>query len=328
MSELTATPTPHHPMPHVAAIVNPRSGGGKTGRSWRLIAAALEAELGPVRVHFTKSSSTPRFLPATELTRAALKAGAQLVIAVGGDGTINEVINGFFENGKAINPDAHVAILNTGTGGDFRKTFDMPQDLEGCVKRIAAGTTRQIDLGRLTFVSEDGGEGTRYFNNIASFGLSGEVVRAVNRASFSKLFGGAFAFMWATLVTSFRYKPHTVRLQSDTGFDETINVGICAIANGRFFGGGLMMAPDANPSDGQFDIVTMRDTTFMDMLTGGGSLRDGTHLANPKVSHGLARSLTATPTGERPVLLDVDGEAPGRLPARFDILPSAITLRC
>lgn len=314
--------------PHVAAIVNPRSGGGRTGRAWRVIAAALEKELGPLRTHFTMTPSTSRFLPATELTRQALKEGAQLVIAVGGDGTIDEVVNGFFENGVAINPEAHLAILNTGTGGDFRRTFDLPADLEGCIARIGAGTTKTIDLGRLTFVNEDGGEGVRYFNNIASFGLSGEVVRAVNRARFSKLFGGSFAFLWATLATSFRYRTKPVRLVSDTGFDETFNIGTCAVANGRFFGGGMMIAPEAEPDDGLFDIVVLRDMTFRDMLLGAGSLRDGTHLTNEKVIHFRARTLTATPTSDAPVLLDVDGEAPGRLPARFEIIPAAIMLRC
>jgi YegS/Rv2252/BmrU family lipid kinase len=315
-------------MPHVAAIVNPRSGGGRTGRAWRLISDALEAELGPVRPHFTSSASTPRYLPATELTRNALRTGAQLVVAVGGDGTINEVVNGFFENGAPINPDAHLAILNTGTGGDFRKTFDMPEELEGCVKRIGQGSTRRIDLGRVTFTSDDGIEDIRYFNNIASFGLSGEVVRAVNRAGVSKLFGGAFAFLWATLATSFRFRPHRVRITSDEGLDETMNVGVCAVANGRFFGGGMMIAPHAEPDDGRFDIITMRDTKFSDMLTGSGALRDGTHLANPKVHQAHARLLTATPLDSRPVLLDIDGESPGRLPAKFEILPGALTLRC
>jgi YegS/Rv2252/BmrU family lipid kinase len=324
---LTPAQTPT-PAPHVAAIVNPRSGGGRTGRAWRLIATALERELGPVRAHFTASHSTSRFLPAAELTRQALKDGAQLVIAVGGDGTIDEVVNGFFENGAAINPEAHLAILNTGTGGDFRRTFDVTEDIEENAKRIASGATRVIDLGRLTFVNEDGGEATRYFNNIASFGLSGEVVRAVNRAKISKLFGGSFAFLWATLSTAFRYRTKPVRLVTDAGFDEVLNIGTCAVANGKFFGGGMKIAPDAEPDDGLFDIIVMRDTTFGDMLSGAGALREGTHVTHEKVMHLRARTLTATPTGSEPVLLDVDGEAPGRLPARFEILPAAITLRC
>ncbi len=314
--------------PHVAAIVNPRSGGGRTGRAWRVISETLEKELGPVRSQFTASSSTPHFLPAAELTRKALKDGAQLVIAVGGDGTISEVVNGFFENGTQINPDAHLAILNAGTGGDFRRTFDLPEDAADCVKHIASGKTRRIDIGRLTFVAEDGQETDRYFDNIASFGLSGETVRAVNSATWQKSLGGNFTFFWATLMTAFRHKTRPVRIVTDTGFDKTLNIGLAAIANGRYFGSGIKMAPDAEPDDGLFDLVVMRDLTFMDLLTGTGSMKDGTHIGGEKVSTARAAWVTATPLGADPVLLDVDGEGPGRLPARFEILPGAITLRC
>jgi len=315
-------------MPHVAAVVNPRSGGGRTGRAWRVISQTIEKELGPVRTHFTAAPSTPQFLPAAELTSRALKAGAQLVIAVGGDGTIDEVVNGFFEDGAPINPEAHLAILNAGTGGDFRRTFDMPEETAEGVKRIASGDTRRIDIGKLTFIAEDGQETTRYFNNIASFGLSGETVRAVNNATWQKSFGGNFAFTWATLMTAWRHKPRPVKIETDEGFETVANIGLAAVANGRYFGSGLKVAPDAEPDDGLFDLVIMRNLGFMDLLTGGGDLREGKHVNGPKVEVVRARSVTATPLGTEPVLIDVDGEGPGRLPARFEILPGALTLRC
>ncbi len=107
-----------------------------------------------------------------------------------------------------------------------------------------------------------------------------------------------------------------------------MNIGLAAVANGRFFGSGLKVAPDAEPDDGLFDLVMMRDLGFMDLLTGGGDLREGTHVNGPKVKVVRARSVTATPMGPEPVLIDVDGEGPGRLPARFEILPGALTLRC
>lgn len=315
-------------MPHIAAIVNPRSGGGRTGRAWRVISETIEKELGPVRTHFTAAPSTPHFLPAAELTSRALKAGAQLVIAVGGDGTIDEVVNGFFENGAAINPEAHLAVLNAGTGGDFRRTFDLPEDAAEGVTRIASGTTRRIDIGKLTFIAEDGQETVRYFNNIASFGLSGETVRAVNGATWQKSLGGNFAFTWGTLMTAWRHKPRPVKIETDEGFETVANIGLTAVANGRYFGSGLKVAPNAEPDDGLFDVVIMRDMKFMDLLTGSGNLREGTHVNGPKVQVVRARTVTAMPLGPEPVLIDVDGEGPGRLPARFEILPGALTLRC
>ncbi|PKQ01971.1 MAG: transcriptional regulator, partial [Alphaproteobacteria bacterium HGW-Alphaproteobacteria-12] len=307
-------------MPHVAAIVNPRSGGGRTGRAWRVISETIERDLGPVRAHFTAAPATPHFLPAAELTREALRAGAQLVIAVGGDGTIDEVVNGFFEDGAAINPDAHLAVLNAGTGGDFRRTFDLPEEAAEGVQRIAAGTTRRIDIGKLTFIAEDGQETVRYFNNIASFGLSGETVRAVNEATWQKSLGGNFAFTWATLMTALRHKPRPVKIETDDGFETIANIGLTAVANGRYFGSGMKVAPDAEPDDGLFDVVIMRDLKFMDLLTGDGNLREGTHVNGPKVQVVRARTVTATPLGPEAVLLDVDGEGPGRLPARFEIM--------
>lgn len=315
-------------MPHVAAIVNPRSAGGRTGRAWRVISETLEKELGPVRTHFTTGPSTPHYLPAAELTRKALHEGAQLVIAVGGDGTIDEVVNGFFENDALINPEAHLAILNAGTGGDFRRTFDLPDDIEESAKRIASGNSRRIDIGRLSFISEDGRNASRYFNNIASFGLSGEVVRAVNKATWQKSFGGAFTFLWGTLMASATHKPRPVRIVTDDGAEEVLNAGVVAIANGKYFGGGMFIAPMAEPDDGFFDVVMMRDTTLLNMLKNSGAMREGKHLESPLVTHRRARWVEATPVGPEPMLLDVDGEAPGRLPARFEIIPGAITLRC
>ncbi len=310
------------------AIVNPASGGGRAGRAWPELHKKLEAALGPITALFTDGPATPHHLPAAILTRQAVDQGASLVIAVGGDGTINETINGLFADSTNDQAGATLALLNTGTGGDFRKTFDLPADFDGCIERIASGTTRTIDVGKMSFETDDGKHLTRYFNNIASFGLSGAVDRAVNRARFSKLFGGSFTYQWATLKTALRFKPLPVRIRTDTGFDEVFNVGIAAIANGRFFGGGMMMAPGAVPDDAVFDLVIMRDTTLGDLFGGGAALQDGTHIENEKVHVTRAKWIEAEPVGTiAPVLLDIDGEAPGRLPARFEIVPAALTLR-
>lgn len=310
------------------AIINPASGGGRTGRNWPDIQKKLEAQIGEVTPLFTDGPATPTHLPAANLARDAMDKGAGLIIAVGGDGTINETINGLFHGTADGRAPAPLGLLNTGTGGDFRKTFELPADLDACIERLASGHTQVIDIGRLTFNADDNAPLARHFNNIASFGMSGAVDRAVNKARFSKLFGGSVAYLWATLSTALRYRPQAVRIRTESGWDEVINVGTAAVANGRFFGGGMMMAPDAAPDDGAFDLVIMRDTSIGDLFKDSGSLYDGTHIENEKVIVTRTRWVEAEPIDSTPVLLDIDGEAPGKLPARFDILPSALTLRC
>ncbi|MGB6086961.1 diacylglycerol/lipid kinase family protein, partial [Parvibaculum sp.] len=122
--------------------------------------------------------------------------------------------------------------------------------------------------------------------------------------------------------------PRPVRIVTDDGAEEVLNAGVVAIANGKYFGGGMFIAPMAEPDDGLFDVIMMRNTTLLNMLKNSGAMREGTHLESPLVTHRRARWVEATPVGPEPMLLDVDGEAPGRLPARFEIIPGAITLRC
>ncbi|MDE1173117.1 MAG: diacylglycerol kinase family lipid kinase [Parvibaculaceae bacterium] len=314
--------------PHVAAVINPRSGGGHTGRSWRVISGELEKRLGPIVPLFTRQPATPHFLPGAELAREALRHNAQLVIAVGGDGTISEVANGFFgEDGRPVNPDAHFAIIPAGTGGDFRKSFGLSNDPQEAIARIASGKTVSLDVGHMRFVSHDGLETSRYFVNIASFGLSGVVVARVNRSGWPRLLGGRFTFFWESLIGSLGYRPQPVRLTIEGEEPGDVRVLVSALGNGRFFGGGMMIAPDARPDDGLFDFVTLRDMGFWGLSRLSGAIYKGTHTGHARVVSRRIRALTAEPLDEKPVLLDVDGEAPGRLPARFELLPGALTLR-
>jgi len=314
--------------PHVAAIVNPRSGNGRTGRAWRLISSALTRELGPIKPHFTLSPGTPDYLPAAELTRIALKQGAQMVVAVGGDGTLNEVLNGFFEDGEMISPEAHLAVLPSGTGDDFRKTLGMSSDIDKNAALIASGASRPIDIGRITFSGANGTERMRYFINIASFGLSGEAVHALNRKHWPKSLGTSFAFLWSGLTCALTHRRNAVRFTADNGFDEIVEIGTAAICNGRYFGAGLMVAPLAQPDDGLLDITLLRETRLLPLLGLVSRLYRGAPLQADCVTQFRTHSLTATPLDAARLALEADGETLGFLPARFDILPRAITLRC
>lgn len=306
------------------AVINPKSAGGKTGRDTDTIARKLADVTGPLTVALT---SAP--MDAVRITSHALRDGYGRVVAVGGDGTINEVVNGFFSNGIAINPEAEFALLNLGTGGDFRKTFDIDAGFEASLERIAGGRVRQIDVGRLSFVTADGQSGTRHFANIASFGMSGHVVDRVNRSRLKRVMGG-FIYTWASLTALFSYKAKPVRLKVDNLFDDVVTLSTCAVCNGQFFGGGMRVAPDASPDDGLLDVIIMQDAPKTGVLKSLKEIQTGTHVKNPNVKVFRAKTVIATPveaTAGAPVHIEADGESPGRLPAMFEVMPKALKFR-
>lgn len=302
-------------------VVNPAAGGGRAGKHWTKIARELAAAIGPF-----DSALTTKPGDATALVRDAARNGAKTIIAVGGDGTINEAVNGLCDGEHAPARDIALGFIMFGTGGDFRRSFDLPKGIAAAIERIKSGRTRVIDLGRLHYTAPDGTGAQRWFNNIASFGFSGEVVRAVNAARFSKLLGGKFSFLWNSFLELRKYQGCKIDLVIDGA---TISEEVCtvAICNGRFFGGGMMMAPDAALDDGILDVVVVRQNpplTILDMRL----LYSGAHLDHPNVSVYRGRKIEARPRSNAPVYLDVEGEAPGSLPATFEAVPGALRLRC
>ena len=304
--------------PHTVVIVNPNSQGGKLGKRWPELADVLQRQFPFDDVHTERSGH------ATELAREALRAGAERIVAIGGDGTVNEVVNGFFEDGKPFAPHASFALIPFGTGGDFRRTLGMPIELHDAAKVIAANHTQAIDVGRLEFVATNGVKTTRMFANIASFGVSGVVDRLVNESG-KKL--GRLSFALATARATWSYKNQRVQLTFDGDahgrIEATINT--VAVANGKFFGGAMKVAPNAELDDGQFDVIAMGDFGFADLVKSGRRLYQGTHLGMGKVSARRAKLVEAEPVDPSGVVeLDVDGEPLGRLPARFELLPGAL----
>jgi diacylglycerol kinase (ATP) len=306
------------------AVVNPRASSGRTRREWPMIERALRDAYPGLAIAMTRRRND-----ATDLVRAALQEGHSEIIAVGGDGTINEAINGFFDAEGSIAPDAVFAFVTSGTGGDFRKTFDIGAGHGEAIMRLRSGSVRPIDVCRISCVSLSGEPVVRYFVNIGSFGLSGHIVNAVNRARVTKLFGGSFAFAFHSAVAMQLHRDRMVRIRIDGDFDEIASISTVAVANGRYFGGGMHVAPGALPDDGVFDVIVI----------GGGRravsdirrLYSGEHLNLPGVRALRGKKIMAAPvaeTGGHAVLIEVDGESAGRLPATFEILPRALNLRC
>ncbi len=238
-------------------------------------------------------------------------------MAVGGDGTVNEVAQGL-----AGLPGVELAVIPRGTGWDFVRTYGIPRRLEEAVTVARDGRTRTIDLGRAGYRAWDGSETESYFANIASAGMSGAIAKRTNETS--KALGGKVSYLWATLAVFARWRNDEVRVTVD-GERRTGRMHDVVVANGRFFGGGMMICPEAEPDDGVFDVLLIGDLTKRDLLLTLPKTYRGRHLPHPKAE--LLRGATVEVDTPQPLPVELDGEQPGTTPARFEIVPQALRLR-
>jgi YegS/Rv2252/BmrU family lipid kinase len=303
---------------HTKLIVNPASANGSTRRLWDRLERTIRNEIGSVAVAFTGAAND-----ATHLTREALRDGFEMVVAVGGDGTINEVVNGFFDSGKLINPDAVLGVISRGTGSDFIKTMGIPREIEAAARVLCGRTVKRCDVGRFTSTGHTGKKMERYFINIADFGMGGESVERVNNTT--KMFGGFVSFFYGTVrvLLAYRGKRVKITIDDETEIEKPINSVV--IANGQYFGGGMWIAPHAQIDDGLFDILIVDDMSVLESLANISRLYKGTHLDHPKVQCLRGRKVVADSV--ETVLIDVEGEHGGRLPAQFDMIPAAVNVK-
>ena len=300
-------------------IVNPKAQNGRAGKEWPELERIIREEYhGEFHAEFT---SAP--LHAITLAKQALWEGYDLVVALGGDGMVNEVMNGFFENGRAIRPTATLGVLPFATAADFIKTVGIPRDFREAARRLEGGSSRPCDVGLISCESLDRQPVTRYFINVAEFGVGADVVDRVNRTT--KWFGGTASFTWGILRTIPFYRNKMVNYSIDKGAATEALMNNLVVANGRFYGAGLKPAPNAEIDDGLFDVSIIGDVGLFESISSLGKLRDGTYLNLPKVTSQRATSISAQ-CSER-VLIEADGEVVGKLPARFELLPSAIRIR-
>ncbi|HEX8145643.1 MAG TPA: diacylglycerol kinase family protein [Pyrinomonadaceae bacterium] len=305
-------------------IVNPASAGGATGGAWPGVASAVRQHFGPFEVAFTKRSGE-----AVEISEREARAGRRLVIACGGDGTISEVANGILRAGSG----AELGVLPSGTGGDFRRTLDIPRCPADAARALREGSTRSMDAGRVTFLNESGEEESRFFVNVASFGMGGDVIKRVKSreglpAGAARLLGGRLSFAAAALQAAVTFEKPLVRVSLDGGAESHLTVANFCVANARYFGGGMKIAPNARVDDGRFDVVAVGDVSALTVLANSYRLYLGTHLGMQEVRHALARRVRAESASDTVVKLEVDGELVGRLPAEFELLPRALRIRC
>ena len=279
----------------------------------------VESTLGPVNVRFTEAPNH-----ATALTRALLQGGADLIVVVGGDGTFNEAVNGYLSRGLPINPDASLAFCPAGTGSDFRRSAGIPRSPHEAVKAMAVAPLRKIDACGVRLTTPDGESTTRYFANVTSFGVGGEVSEAA-KCNFLTAVNGRAAFLWATTKTLLRYRAKGVCLSfNDERPERSLRVMQVALGNGAYHGGGMNVCPLASLESGYIDVTVISETGFFDFLRSIPLLYSGNILSHPNCGHYRVKSVAATSSDQ--VLVEVDGEAIGRLPCSAWVLPGVLSI--
>jgi diacylglycerol kinase (ATP) len=245
------------------------------------------------------------------------------VLSLGGDGTHNEVVNGIMSANPA--PGAvTLGLLPAGTGGDFRRGVRDNADVETAARAVGTANRVPIDVGHVTYRADSGADESRWFVNISSFGIGGLVDRIVNDGS--KRLGGKASFFLATFKALRRYRPARVRLVVDGAEQGVFDITNIFVCNGRYAGGGMLFAPDARLGDGLFDVVITREMGFLRSLTTAGKFYDGSHVRLPETTTLRGKHIVATTLSDDPAYIDIDGEAPGGLPAEYTMHPGAIQL--
>jgi YegS/Rv2252/BmrU family lipid kinase len=303
------------PFGNPVVVANPKAGRGAVANRIHEIERALEAQgLSPRTIITTGPQE------ATIATREALRLGDTFIVAVGGDGTIHEVVNGMFEDGKPIVPQPVLGVIAAGSGCDFIKTFGLPDDVSRACEHIAGANTFAIDVGKVTFAGPDGAPVVRYFPNIAEAGLGGAVV--ARAARLPRFFGRSRYFFgfWLTLPG---FKRFTVTVDTDRRSFKGGAYNV-VIANCQFYGSGMRISPRSWPADGYLDVIVMTGPKS-DSFTTLPKVYRGEHLPHPHMQELRAQSVRVE--ADRPLPIEGDGEVLGTTPATFEVVPEAIRVK-
>lgn len=309
----------------VGVILNPIAGGGRLSRRWPKVSALLRDCFGDVEMRETQSSGD-----AARLAQEFAESGKDLVIAAGGDGTASEAADGLLRSPAEDVGKVELGLLPCGTGVDFARGLDLESDPEAAIRRIARGTGVRVDAGRITYVDDNGAVAKRHFINIAGLGMSGATDRAVNADKRKGRMSGKALFLWRTVIEFLRYRFQDVRITIDDGDPIEARIALVAVANGKYFGGGMMIAPDAELDDGLFDIVILRAANKLKLIMDIRLLYDGNHRDHEAITILRGKRVLVEPLDDLAsncAFVDIDGDSPGRMPAAFEILPKALILR-
>ncbi|KAJ0111651.1 hypothetical protein Patl1_00497 [Pistacia atlantica] len=306
-------------------VVNPRGANGRTGKEWKKLLPYLRSRLDADCNICESLTSGPSH--AIDITREAIREGADAVIAVGGDGTLHEVVNGFFWAGKTVSShnreSAHstaLGVIPLGTGSDFARTFGWKNDPHEAIERIVIGIRSRIDIG---VISGESGE-SHYFLNVADIHLS---AKAGYYASRYKRFGN-LCYVIGALQAFMGHKNQDLKIKVNEGeWQEYSQVTALCIGNAKYFGGGVKITPNADPHNGNFEVVILQDFKWYDFILKLHKLYSGTHLSVKNVTSRSVHSIEVEDiSGSGSIFVQSDGEHLGFLPRKFCILPAAIEM--
>jgi diacylglycerol kinase (ATP) len=298
-------------------IVNPHSGAGSTGHYWPEWRKRIQHVIGKVEYAFTERS-----LHAISLTREALSRGYDRIIAVGGDGTLNEVLNGFFDDGSPCCPEAALAYIPNGTGADFSRTLGFHgRTVDEHIDRLLSAPVTAVDCGEVRFVNANGEETNRLFINESSLGFSANTAAAVNKAS--KHYRGKLPFLIGVIRCLSTLKNPFLRISVEGKLVHESPTLLVAVTNGKYFGGSMMIAPYAQINDGLLDIIIISRMSRLTLLRKIKSIYSGQHLNEPEVTALQGQNVHISAVKDE-VLLEMDGEQPGKLGADYRIAKKTI----
>jgi diacylglycerol kinase (ATP) len=304
-------------------ILNPTSQSGKTGENAGELQRVIERYIGPVDRADTQAPGH-----ASELARDGAIEGRAMIIAVGGDGTIHEVVNGLMQAREADAALPKLGVVGQGTGGDFRKSLGIEHRLDQYCTAIATKRTKTIDVGRFSYRDRAGQDARGYFVNILSVGMGGLVDQYV--ADDRSSLGGTVAYFKASAKALLKSEVGILDctiVEAGTEREEELHTRQIAICNGRFFGGGMEVAPMAVLDDGAFDVVSLGDASKMKFALGSLAIYSGKHVDKPEVEVFRCQKISIEIRNDsiRDIFpLDVDGEPLGTLPLTIELVPKAI----
>ncbi len=303
------------PFGPLTLIMNPRAGRGRVAQELPEIERTLLANRLEFRIRRTEGPGD-----AVRFTRESLERGDRFIVAVGGDGTVHEVVNGMFDGDRPIAEDAVLGIVPAGSGCDFVKTFGLPQDVTRAIRHLTGEDLFPIDVGKVTYRDPDGTDQTRLFPNIAEAGLGGD---SVARAERLPRWLGRSRYFWGFWLALRKFKATEIRLRADRR-DWNGRGNNVVIANGQFFGGGMKISPRSMPDDGRLD-VQVSTGPKSDSFTTLPKLYKGEHLPSPNIREFLASRIEVD--ADRPLQIEADGEVLGTTPALFEVLPKTVRLK-